>query len=366
MAWLFSNAPWRVGKQMPHSIEQFRTFALAYQLPDEFARLQLLVERHICHVDERDYLAIPVALDHAQRSLTALVDALRGVPGSPGDPKGVEFCNTLDAFRAELVAFLGGTVHQEGRREIQHSDPECHYKLCQQLLQQSPLHGATCERLRGQFVRFLDTLPAPLNHVARLGNLLAPIVHWNWECTRSIDPVEGDAYDFAEKIQAGMDAVKEQLEPYCGFLANVSFQVTCRLRQILPWQAVRLHDFLTSTFGQLALIDETGEVAPVPLVGAASELPGSSPETPRWSKETGELFLGTTVIRTVRGEHIASTIVAILDGFERAGWPPVIDNPFGVKFTARRTDALRSLNRGLNRIQFRGTGEKGRIRWQLK
>ena len=73
----------------------------------------------------------------------------------------------------------------------------------------------------------------------------------------------------------------------------------------------------------------------------STEQPVSRDETedvliPRWDKESGQLYLGKTVVR--RFEPRAKNVIKILDAFEAKGWPPRIKDPL-VEEISRRDSA---------------------------
>ena len=84
-------------------------------------------------------------------------------------------------------------------------------------------------------------------------------------------------------------------------------------------------------------------------------------EKPRWDREARELTWGGMLVREVKRPHHAKNIVAILDAFERAGWPPRIDDPLRRHSSdERRRRDVESLNKRLLRPAMRfacdGTG----------
>lgn len=96
-------------------------------------------------------------------------------------------------------------------------------------------------------------------------------------------------------------------------------------------------------------------------------------DRPRWIKEqdefwVGELRIGNLIVRRVR--HDATNVIRVLDTFEEDGWRSRIDDPLTGKIgqarpdQQRRHETLRSLNRGLQRIRFRGDGTSQAILWE--
>jgi hypothetical protein len=87
-------------------------------------------------------------------------------------------------------------------------------------------------------------------------------------------------------------------------------------------------------------------------------------ERPRWDGARRQLWWGTTLLRTYTRHAPAQ--FAVLDAFERAGWPTSIPNPL-THF--RPKDAVDSLNGGLTatRLRFQIGQSEGQtcIRWSL-
>ena len=69
---------------------------------------------------------------------------------------------------------------------------------------------------------------------------------------------------------------------------------------------------------------------------------------PHWDKEARQLTYQDVLVREVKRPKQAGNIVAILDAFEAAGWPPRIDDPHGRKSNdeTRRRD-VENLNKKL-------------------
>ena len=102
------------------------------------------------------------------------------------------------------------------------------------------------------------------------------------------------------------------------------------------------------------------------LLKEAGEQAAITPsDRPHWARAACKLYLGTKVIRTVRGLRISARIVCILDAFEFARWPTSIDDPMPTA-TAKDPQSLRhavaSLNENLTDTRFCGNGSGG-VRW---
>ena len=86
-------------------------------------------------------------------------------------------------------------------------------------------------------------------------------------------------------------------------------------------------------------------------------------QRPIWNPETGKLYWGKEVIRTVRLLHKKPSNLQILLGeFEAEHWAEVIDSPF--QFASQLHDALRILRRGLKRIHFAAVNAATQCRWE--
>jgi hypothetical protein len=85
---------------------------------------------------------------------------------------------------------------------------------------------------------------------------------------------------------------------------------------------------------------------------------------PHWDSERGELMLGDAIIRRVRGRTVATRIVAILDEFEKRGWPQRIERPDSICDGQMLRESVQSLNRRLTRIHFEADGTGRGIRWK--
>ncbi len=88
---------------------------------------------------------------------------------------------------------------------------------------------------------------------------------------------------------------------------------------------------------------------------AAPQLPPSGTPQPSWDGDACNLYFDGELVRYLQGRSRARNVALILDGFEAEGWPQFMENPL-----PRETDlneTIRSLNRGLELIRFRSTGE---------
>ena len=84
---------------------------------------------------------------------------------------------------------------------------------------------------------------------------------------------------------------------------------------------------------------------------------------PSWREDLLELYVGDRCVRRVAKQ--AHSSIAILNRFEKEGWPTTpIANPLPTSPDADRlNDALKSLNKGLGLIRFRGSGNGQGITW---
>src|SRR5262245_57547202 len=85
---------------------------------------------------------------------------------------------------------------------------------------------------------------------------------------------------------------------------------------------------------------------------------------PNWDPDHGELTMGGVVIRRVRGRTVARRIIAILEAFQRLGWPKRVDHPDPDVDSQTLRESVQSLNRGLSLIRFEADGTGRGIRWK--
>lgn len=105
-------------------------------------------------------------------------------------------------------------------------------------------------------------------------------------------------------------------------------------------------------------------VAKAPAFTGAPNPEEQSKKRPHWKKGNhfGELVFDGVVVRTVRLS--SPKLVPILDGFEELGWPDTADSPLSDDPDGERLrSALKQLNKGLGRIRFHATGNKGGVSW---
>lgn len=102
------------------------------------------------------------------------------------------------------------------------------------------------------------------------------------------------------------------------------------------------------------LLRETGESPP----GAARR------DRPVWNHGTGELRLGTRLLRRVRVMARPSNIQRVLDAFQAANWTTQVASPL-THGQQQLHQALRSLNKGLKRIRFHSQGGAEAITWSF-
>src|SRR5207248_2946971 len=81
---------------------------------------------------------------------------------------------------------------------------------------------------------------------------------------------------------------------------------------------------------------------------------------PCWDREGGELLLGDAVVK--RFPRVSPTQYAVLDAFQRAGWPAEVANPLGDERYRAASERLRD---ALNKLH-RGQAGKARIRFHVR
>ncbi len=85
-----------------------------------------------------------------------------------------------------------------------------------------------------------------------------------------------------------------------------------------------------------------------------------------WDRETHELRLGGRIIRRVRSLSVAVNVAAVLDAFEEADWPRLIETPGSIDTSLsseRVHETIRTLNEGLGVIRFHVDEGGQRIFW---
>ncbi|MEI8374426.1 MAG: hypothetical protein WCJ35_16500 [Planctomycetota bacterium] len=81
---------------------------------------------------------------------------------------------------------------------------------------------------------------------------------------------------------------------------------------------------------------------------------------PQWDADSGELRIGTTIVRKVALR--ASNLLPVLSCFQEDGWPQRIDSP--IEDNSQTLHAtIRTLNKGLALIRFRADGAGEGIIW---
>lgn len=86
-------------------------------------------------------------------------------------------------------------------------------------------------------------------------------------------------------------------------------------------------------------------------------------QRPTWNPETGKLYWGRQLIRTIRLIRPPSNLQILIEAFEAENWPEVIDSPF--QYADKLYDAVRGLKTGLKRIAFSAVAGAARCRWDV-
>jgi hypothetical protein len=93
---------------------------------------------------------------------------------------------------------------------------------------------------------------------------------------------------------------------------------------------------------------------------------------PAWNRATGELCLGSELIKRVRRLKVASNVIRVLEAFQEEGWPRHIDDPLpprrGMQQTPQQRlhETVKSLNSGLSTIRFRADGSGRGVVWAYR
>jgi hypothetical protein len=92
---------------------------------------------------------------------------------------------------------------------------------------------------------------------------------------------------------------------------------------------------------------------------------GNVPVYPVWDRTKCTLTFRGDLARRVRGLTVAKHIVAILDAFQRLGWPERIDDPLPEHTDKQRLrESIAKLNNGLVGIRFLSDGSGEGVIWK--
>ena len=95
----------------------------------------------------------------------------------------------------------------------------------------------------------------------------------------------------------------------------------------------------------------------------------SSGRIPMWAKERNTLLLDGEVIKVVNRPNQAINQIMILDAFQEEGWPTRIFDPLAPRpndvDSRQLGEAVRSLNKSLQRITFRRDSTGEGICWEF-
>jgi len=95
--------------------------------------------------------------------------------------------------------------------------------------------------------------------------------------------------------------------------------------------------------------------------------PSKQEPRPRWDGHHRELWLGAKLLRKYPRD--ASGQIAVLEEFEKKGWPPRIDVrhlvPEGVSSKAWVKYTVKNLNRNIRGLRFHGNGPNRTIEWAV-
>ena len=136
------------------------------------------------------------------------------------------------------------------------------------------------------------------------------------------------------------------------FATSFGIQVPMPPRFLAPHSAL---EFLAVCLGRCA--EKIGPVIP------ASPPKPPQQAKPRWDGETRTLYLGDLLIKRYnRGTAVNQ--IDVIEAFQNAGWPAVIDDPFNNP--RRLNQTLRSLKDSLpaDTIRFRGDGTGDGVTWE--
>jgi len=113
---------------------------------------------------------------------------------------------------------------------------------------------------------------------------------------------------------------------------------------------------------KLQLLHNEDRVWLLEELGETLKPPGKS-KKPCWDPDCGELELEGQIIRTVKTFRTPSNIQRILGEFQHRRWRKKVENPLKWQGQQQLHQALRSLNKGLQRIAFHSEDGGKSIRW---
>jgi hypothetical protein len=339
------------GVRLTYSQLREATIRLAAELPPAlYGEL-----RELFAAGERRWSALTSALYEWISGSADLEDTIRcqELPASASGPGATAPDEALDALRAEVDALAKAADDAQ-------SEAVCNDRPGEIVLFAGALNDAlghdpwfALGRAVGAFQAELSELPQGLPDPRLLDELL--------NAARRLPPEEASRVPALAGIRS--DSVGDGETPM-RYLTRVTGWLADSLGP--PAQGPEAENdpleygFLTSTLDWLDGRIQDGLEDAGGLAGAASP-----EERPRWDKKNFRLMVGSQTVRTLR--PLATNVIAVLDAFEREGWPGRINIPPGPGGRpwdwVVRDDTLKSLNEGLARIRFHGDGTGEGIRW---
>jgi hypothetical protein len=134
----------------------------------------------------------------------------------------------------------------------------------------------------------------------------------------------------------------------------------CRLKGVAPERAA------IDLGHAIGLIEDSTQDWLLREIGEGQAVPVDS-DVPAWNRALGELSFRGQVVRRIPSVSVAKNIVAILDRFQKLGWPVLIDDPLpNAPDSQRKRETVLRLNKGLKRIRFHSAGTVIKIRWAVR
>jgi hypothetical protein len=149
-------------------------------------------------------------------------------------------------------------------------------------------------------------------------------------------------------------------------LGNNFVECYGRLRTIGMWMTLRGVSRDRAIVDLAYLIGHIDETRHGRLLREIGEQPQvlHTADRPTWNASTGELCYQGQLLRRVRILSSPTNIQLILNAFEQSKWCSSVDNPLSTD-AQQLHQALRSLNKGLEKIRFHAQRGAQAITWRL-
>ena len=153
------------------------------------------------------------------------------------------------------------------------------------------------------------------------------------------------------------ESQRRQMESYPVEETIIDFW--CRLKGVAPERAaIELGD-------SIGLIADSTRDWLLREIGEGQAGPVDS-EAPVWNRTRRELSFRGQVVRRISSVSVAKNIVAVLNRFQKLGWPDCIDDPLpDGPDLQRKRETVATLNERLKLIRFYSTGTPRGIGWSI-